>query len=42
MEKFAPDFRFIRRLENLKEFASADEERSLKNLVFKNLVAKIS
>ena len=34
MEKFAPDFRFIRRLENLKEFASADEERSLKNLVF--------
>jgi 23S rRNA (cytosine1962-C5)-methyltransferase len=35
MEKFAPDFKFIRRLENLKEFASADEERSLKNLVFK-------
>ena len=35
MEKFAPDFRFIRRLENLKEFASDNEERSLKNLVFK-------
>ncbi|WP_310441402.1 class I SAM-dependent methyltransferase [Sulfurimonas sp.] len=35
MNEFASDFRFIRRLENLKEFASDNEERSLKNLVFK-------
>ncbi len=35
MQEYAPSFRFIKRVENLPEFASADEERSLKNLVFK-------
>ncbi|MCK9454057.1 class I SAM-dependent methyltransferase [Sulfurimonas sp.] len=35
IQEFAPDFRLIERLENPKEFASQDEERSLKNLVFK-------
>jgi len=34
IEKFAPSFRFQYRLENLKEFASVDENMSLKNLVF--------
>jgi len=35
MQEHAPEFTFVSRLENLQEFASADEERSLKNLVFK-------
>ena len=34
IERFAPSFKFQYRLENLEEFASADESRSLKNLVF--------
>jgi len=34
IEKWAPSFSFEQRIENVKEFASADEERSLKNLVF--------
>ncbi|WP_151900651.1 class I SAM-dependent methyltransferase [Sulfurimonas hydrogeniphila] len=34
IEKFAPSFTFEKRLENLPEFASNDEEKSLKNLVF--------
>jgi 23S rRNA (cytosine1962-C5)-methyltransferase len=34
MKEWAPSFKFVKRLENLKEFASADEDRSLKNLVF--------
>lgn len=34
MQRFAPTFKFIERLENLEEFKSADETRSLKNLVF--------
>ncbi len=33
-KEWAPSFTFIKRLENVKEFASANEERSLKNLVF--------
>lgn len=33
-KELAPSFRFSHRLENVAEFASADEERSLKNLVF--------
>jgi len=33
--RFAPSFKFVKRLDNVKEFASIDEERSLKNLVFK-------
>ena len=31
----AQEFTFVKRLENVAEFASSDEERSLKNLVFK-------
>ncbi len=34
IEEFAPNFKFTQRLENVKEFQSADEEKSLKNLVF--------
>ena len=34
MQRWAPSFEFVKRLDNLEEFASADEERSLKNLVF--------
>jgi len=34
IERWAPSFHFQKRLENLPEFTSADEERSLKNLVF--------
>jgi 23S rRNA (cytosine1962-C5)-methyltransferase len=34
-KEFAPAFKFASRLKNLDEFASADEERSLKNLVFR-------
>ena len=35
LKEWAPSFEFVKRLENVAEFASADEERSLKNLVFK-------
>jgi 23S rRNA (cytosine1962-C5)-methyltransferase len=35
IQEWAPSFKFVKRLENVVEFASADEERSLKNLVFK-------
>jgi len=38
MKRWAPSFSFVQRLENLSEFASADEERSLKNLVFSRSV----
>ena len=34
-EEFAPTFRFEKRLENLKEFITNNEEKSLKNLIFK-------
>ena len=34
IEQWAPSFKFEKRLENLSEFASDDEERSLKNLIF--------
>lgn len=30
----APEFRFVKRLENLESFPSSDEERSLKNMIF--------
>jgi len=33
-EEFAPNFKFIKRLENVEEFKSFEESRSLKNLVF--------
>jgi 23S rRNA (cytosine1962-C5)-methyltransferase len=34
IEQWAPSFKFQKRLPNLEEFASSDEEKSLKNLVF--------
>ena len=34
-KEFAPNFKYVKRLENLEEFKSLDESRSLKNLVFK-------
>ncbi len=34
IKELAPSFEFVKRLENVKEFASDDESRSLKNLVF--------
>jgi len=34
IQEFAPEFTYVTRLKNLEEFASADEEKSLKNLVF--------
>ena len=34
IKELAPSFKFVKRLENVEEFASADEDRSLKNLVF--------
>ena len=34
-KEFASDFEFIKRLDNVEEFVSVDDERSLKNLVFK-------
>ena len=34
IKELAPSFKFVKRLENVKEFASIDENRSLKNLVF--------
>ncbi len=36
IKQFAPSFKFKKRLKNLDEFASADENKSLKNLVFTN------
>lgn len=35
VEEFAPTFKFEKRLENLKEFITNNEEKSLKNLIFK-------
>ena len=34
IKELAPSFKFVKHLENVNEFASIDEERSLKNLVF--------
>ena len=34
-KEFAPEFKFVKRLENVEEFKSLDENRSLKNLIFK-------
>ena len=34
IQQWAPSFKYEKRLENVKEFASADEEKSLKNLIF--------
>jgi 23S rRNA (cytosine1962-C5)-methyltransferase len=38
IQELAPSFEFIKRLENVEEFASSDERRSLKNLIFKRKV----
>lgn len=38
INELAPSFKFVERLDNVKEFASEDEQRSLKNLVFKREV----
>ena len=34
IKELAPSFKFVKRLDNVEEFASLDEDRSLKNLVF--------
>ena len=34
MQEFAPSFKFVKRLDNMEEFKSLDEAKSLKNLVF--------
>lgn len=34
IKELAPSFKFVKRLANVEEFASEDEERSLKNLIF--------
>lgn len=34
-KEFAPNFKFEKRLENLKEFITNNEEKSLKNIIFK-------
>ena len=34
VKEWAPSFKFVKRLDNVPEFASKDEDRSLKNLVF--------
>jgi len=33
-EKFAPEFKYVRRLDNLEEFISKEKEKSLKNMIF--------
>ena len=38
IQEWAPSFKFEKRLANLPEFASSDEERSLKNLLFKRVL----
>jgi 23S rRNA (cytosine1962-C5)-methyltransferase len=38
IKEWAPSFQYIKRLKNLEEFASADEAKSLKNLVFQRVV----
>jgi len=40
MKEWAPSFKFVKRLENVPEFSSKDENRSLKNLVFQREVSK--
>ncbi len=36
-KKLLPNFRFVKRLENLEEFLALDEEKSLKNFIFTNI-----
>jgi len=35
IQEYAPSFQFVKRLENVTEFKNSDEEKSLKNLIFK-------
>ena len=37
-EEFSPSFKFMKRLDNLDTFPSSNEEKSLKNLIFKKVV----
>jgi len=37
IKELAPSFKYVNRLKNVAEFASEDEERSLKNLIFKRV-----
>lgn len=39
-DAFAPEFKFVKRLQNAEEFKSIDEERSLKNLIFQYCTPK--
>ena len=38
IKELAPSFKFINRLKNVPDFASLDEQRSLKNLIFKRFL----
>jgi 23S rRNA (cytosine1962-C5)-methyltransferase len=38
IKELAPSFKFVKRLENVEEFASEDEDRSLKNLIFERTI----
>ena len=38
IKEWSPSFGFVKKLENLEEFASSDEEKSLKNLVFQRKI----
>ena len=40
--EFAPSFKFVKRLDNVEEFVTNNEEKSLKNLIFSNSYAKHS
>jgi len=35
IQEYAPSFQFVKRLENVTEFKNSDEEKSLKNIIFK-------
>ena len=37
IKELAPSFKYVNRLKNVPEFASSDEDRSLKNLIFKRV-----
>lgn len=37
IKKWAPDFQFVQRVKNVTEFASLDENKSLKNLIFQRV-----
>ena len=41
IKEWAPNFKFVKRLKNVKEFESLNEDRSLKNLVFKRELSSL-